>query len=122
MENRTYWSIILVLKILFEIILGQIWAVTVTPDSRYVVSGCEDQSIRVFDIETRQLVQNFDKIHTDPVSHIAITSDGKYLISATLNTIKTIELNLDNSQGGDRGYLEQETFVCKKNLLENFLK
>lgn len=82
-----------------------------------MITGSEDQAVRIFDIETRQLIQNFDKIHTDPVSHLAITSDGKYLISATLNTIKTIELNLDNSQGarGEQGYLEQETFVCKKN-------
>ncbi len=36
---------------------------TVSPDSKYIVSGSADQSIKVFDLDTKQQVYHFVNAH-----------------------------------------------------------
>ncbi len=43
--------------------LDEIFAVAATPDSKYIVSGAYDQSIKVFDIQTKQEIHHFKNAH-----------------------------------------------------------
>jgi len=44
-------------------LLDLITSVTVTYDNRYVISGSWDESIKVFDLQTKQLVHHFENAH-----------------------------------------------------------
>ena len=44
-------------------LLGPIHSVAITPDSKLIVSGSEDRSIRIFDIETFQQLYCFKDAH-----------------------------------------------------------
>ena len=37
---------------------------TVTPDNRYVITGSDDKSIKILDLETKQQVHHFENAHT----------------------------------------------------------
>ncbi len=56
--------------------------VTVTPDGKGVISGSFDKTIKVWCLETAQELFSLSG-HIDWVSSIAVTSDGKRLISAS---------------------------------------
>jgi len=43
--------------------LGWIKSVKVTPDGQFIVSCSDDRSIRIFDIQTKQLVHCFKNAH-----------------------------------------------------------
>jgi len=43
--------------------LESITSVVVTSDNRYIISGSEDKSIKIFDLGTKQLVHHFETAH-----------------------------------------------------------
>jgi len=53
----------------------------VTQDNRYIVTGSSDKTVKVFDLQTKQLVHHYKTEHTGPVCAIAVTSDGRYIVS-----------------------------------------
>ncbi|VUC37224.1 unnamed protein product [Clonostachys rosea] len=85
-------------------------SVVISPDPAYVAAGSLDHSIRVWSIEQGTLVQHLKGPdgHKDSVYSVAFTSDGKQLVSASLDkTAKLWELFLtgggvtdDSTQGG----------------------
>jgi len=44
-------------------LLGIITCVTVSPEGRYIVYGCEDKSVRVFDYKIKQQIHHFKDAH-----------------------------------------------------------
>jgi len=40
-----------------------IFAVAISPDNKYVVSGSKDQSIKIWNIQAQALVYTFEKAH-----------------------------------------------------------
>ena len=59
-----------------------------TPDGLNVVSGSEDQTLKLWDIETGEAVRTF-KGHKDIISSVTISPDGNYLLSGSHdNTVK----------------------------------
>ena len=73
-----------------------VWSVTISPDSKYIISGSEDCSIKIFDIENQKEIFHFEKVHTgemiqllififsvDTVCTVAISQDMKYLVSGS---------------------------------------
>jgi WD40 repeat protein len=54
--------------------------ITITPDARKIVFGDNDKSIKVLDLQTGYLVYDLQG-HEDSVINIAITPDGKRIIS-----------------------------------------
>ncbi len=107
---------------------GFIEAVAMTPDSRYVVCGCHDMNVRVFDIETKKMVQCFR--HSDQrgkslkekfliefylggVKRLVISPDGKFIISISYDaTIRITELEpaISNPNETNFEYLQRDTF------------
>jgi|GEM_PF-6492089 len=65
-----------------------IWSTVFSPNSKYVVSGSRDKTVKLWNIENKSLVHTFTD-HLDSVYSVAISSDGDYLVSAsTDNSIK----------------------------------
>ena len=58
---------------------------TITEDSNYVVSGCADGIIRVYNIEYGEEVKTFEK-HNHSVCFVILTKDGKYMFSISNHT------------------------------------
>jgi WD40 repeat protein len=59
-----------------------ITSLAISGDSKYLISGSADYSIRLFDLETDELVQTYLG-HTDDVEFVTFTSDDKYIISTS---------------------------------------
>ena len=59
-----------------------IWSVVVTQDGRHVVSGGQDATVRLWDIQTGKLVHTFIG-HEGPVYGLAATSDGRRIFSVS---------------------------------------
>ena len=63
-------------------------SVTITPDGKYIASGSSDETIKLWNIETGELVKTFEG-HNDSVNSVAITPNDKYIISGSIDdTIK----------------------------------
>lgn len=58
--------------------------VAVLPDNRHVLTGSDDYSIRLWDLETGREVRRFD--HDGLVKQLALLPDGKHFLSASHDT------------------------------------
>lgn len=54
--------------------LGYVMGITVTPDSKYIISASYDQSIGMFDIETKKEAYYFNRVHGRTILKILISS------------------------------------------------
>lgn len=61
-----------------------ITSVAFSPDGQYVVAGCLDWRVRIWDVRTGGEVQTLDG-HTDSVYSVAWMPDGKSIISGSLD-------------------------------------
>jgi WD40 repeat protein len=57
-------------------------AVEVMPHGRWAVSGSEDQTLRVWDLESGQTLRTLQG-HKDVVSAVAVTPDGRRAVSGS---------------------------------------
>jgi len=66
----------------------------ISDDCRYIVSGSRDNSVRIFDIQTRQQIQQFKNVHKDRIRSIALSSDNQYIISSSFDgSIKILRMS-----------------------------
>lgn len=73
--------------------------VAISPDNLYVAAGSLDKSVRVWDIQTGQLVVRLEGEHghKDSVYSVAFAPSGNRLVSGSLDkTIKMWELSTNN--------------------------
>ncbi len=83
-------------KQLSEIASDQNWvlAVAATPDGRHFISGGQDGSVRLWELETGTCLHTFTG-HTSGVASLAVTPDGRYLISGSGDkTIRVWDLTI----------------------------
>ena len=66
--------------------------VAVTRDNKYIISGSEDKTIRIWNLlEKRQ--ETVLQGHLNGVDSVAVTSDNKYIVSGSFdNTIRIRKL------------------------------
>ncbi len=75
---------------------GSVWSVTVTPDGEQVISGSQDGTIKIWNLNSGNLICTISA-HDDSVHTIATTADGLYVISGSHDT--TIKIwNLKTGQ------------------------
>ncbi|MFH1740846.1 MAG: TIR domain-containing protein [bacterium] len=71
---------------------GSVGACAVTPDGRRVVSGSDDKTLKVWDLETGREVATLAG-HTDWVGACAVTPDGRRVVSGSYDrTLKVWDL------------------------------
>jgi len=61
-------------------------SVAITPDGKYIVSGSNDKTIKLWDIKSGEEIRTFEG-HSDSVNSVVITPNGKYIVSGS-NDIK----------------------------------
>ncbi|HEY9662970.1 MAG TPA: WD40 repeat domain-containing serine/threonine-protein kinase, partial [Allocoleopsis sp.] len=59
-----------------------VWAIATHPDSNTIASGSFDKTIRLWDLQTGQLIRTFTG-HRDAVRSVALSADGKTLVSGS---------------------------------------
>jgi WD40 repeat protein len=64
---------------------GQVWGVAFSPDGRWVASGDEDNTVKLWSAKTGELTRTF-RGHSGWVSRVAFSADGKRLASASFDT------------------------------------
>jgi len=60
------------------------WVISaaVSPDGRYALSGSEDHTLRLWELDTGACLRTFEG-HTRPVSSVALSPDGRYALSGS---------------------------------------
>ena len=66
---------------------GWVKCVAISPDGNWAASGSDDKTIKIWDLKTGKCRATLKK-HTDRVSAVAITPDGKQILSASDNSIR----------------------------------
>ena len=73
--------------------IGWVYALVITPDMKYVISGSFNKLIHVWDFSTGEKINTIEG-HKGPVFSLALTPNGKYLISGSRDrTIKIWEVS-----------------------------
>lgn len=78
--NRTY---IYKNNFLSEGHKGSVTAIAVTTNGKYIVSGGEDGTIRIWDIETKMQIGEAIRAHKFGITSIAVSSDTKFIVSGS---------------------------------------
>ena len=66
----------------FEGHSGGVTAVAVTPDGRHVVAGDRDYTVKLWNVETGELIRTIEG-HTDQVYAVSVTPDGHKVVSGS---------------------------------------
>ena len=65
---------------------GTVTSVAFSADGRFIASGSDDKTVRLWDVETGECIRVF-KGYTDGVSLVEFSPDGQYLFSGTENSV-----------------------------------
>ena len=68
---------------------GEVLSVAFSPDGKRALSGSADKTVKLWDVETGDLLRTFEG-HSDDVLSVAFSSDGKKALSASKD--KTLKL------------------------------
>jgi WD40 repeat protein len=72
---------------------GSVYSVAISSDGKYALSGSEDRTIRLWDIETGNLIRTFEG-HRRAVTSVAISPDNRYALSGSEDgTIRLWDIN-----------------------------
>ncbi len=86
---------------------GAVWSVKISPDERLVASGSSDQTVKVWDRLTGNVLYNFND-HEDIVYAVDWTPNGRTLVSSSKDkTIKVIDLETGTIQYSLTGHSDQ---------------
>jgi glucose repression regulatory protein TUP1 len=97
-------------------------SVVISPSGQYVAAGSLDTVVRIWDVQTGQLLERL-RGHRDSVYSVAFTPDGKGLVSGSLD--KTLKFWDITALGGGPGAVakrnedgkgEDEGSTCTMNL------
>lgn len=86
-KDRYFVPIISVAEQSIQLLYGHSECVTCaaySPDGHYVVSSSEDNTIRIWDVQTGKCIQVYNN-NDELMSYVDFTPDGKYIISISFN-------------------------------------
>src|SRR5208283_3938953 len=64
---------------------GEVLSVAFSPDGRYVLTGSEDKTARLWDAATGQQIRTFEG-HKDEVTSVAFSPDGQFVLTGSWDT------------------------------------
>ncbi|MEA3333676.1 MAG: WD40 repeat domain-containing protein [Pseudomonadota bacterium] len=77
---------------------GLVWSIDFSPDSRLLISGSNDRSVRLWDVESGQQIQILES-HQNDVNSVAFSPDGLLAASASDDrTVRVWDLSLLNER------------------------
>ena len=79
MPIEVFYSFILLL----QIPLGPIYVMSMSPDGQFVVSGSQERTIKIFDLQKKQLVHLFKFAHEDAITSITVSPNGRFIVSGS---------------------------------------
>jgi len=90
-----------------------VYSVSISNDSKTIVSSSHDNTIKVWNRETGELIRTLTG-HNNPVYSVSISNDNKTIVSGSYDsTIKVWNIDLDwlmeRSCDWVRGYLQNPT-------------
>ena len=89
-----------------------VWSVCISSDSRYIVSGSEDNTIKLWNLHTGKLIRTFTG-HNYDVRSVCISSDSKYIVSGSHdNTIKLWDSHTGELISNFTGHNDNVRSVC----------
>jgi WD40 repeat protein len=68
---------------------AEVWGVAFSPDGQWVASGSEDNTVKLWNANTAELIRSF-RGHSGLVRRVAFSPDGKLLASASFD--KTVRV------------------------------
>ncbi|MFB0562266.1 MAG: WD40 repeat domain-containing protein [Candidatus Lokiarchaeia archaeon] len=91
---------------------GGVSSVCISSDSRYIVSGSYDDTIKLWNLHTGELIRTFSG-HRDGVFSVCISSDSRYIVSGSEdNTIKLWNLHTGELIRTFTGHKRAVNSVC----------
>jgi hypothetical protein len=76
------------------LILDYFKTMIVTYDNKLLITASSDQSIKLWNIVSKNCIHTFEKAHLGPITGLALTPDSKYILSASYDkNIKIWSLN-----------------------------
>ncbi|MBW4569668.1 MAG: caspase family protein [Tolypothrix carrinoi HA7290-LM1] len=71
----------------------RVTSIAFSPDGRYIVSGSEDNTVRLWDMSGKQIGQPFTG-HAKPITSVAFSPDGRYIVSGSEdNTVRLWDMS-----------------------------
>jgi WD40 repeat protein len=65
---------------------GNLAALAISADGRWIVSGAYDRTVRVWDVEKRTERHVFETGHTSGVQSVDISRDGRFVVSGSFDS------------------------------------
>jgi WD40 repeat protein len=87
---------------------GEVWSVAFSPDGMYALSGSDDHTLKLWDVNSGTEIRSFSG-HTGRVNSVAFSPDGRYALSGS-NDIKL----WDVSSGAEIRSFSRQCFLCFK--------
>ncbi|MCX5717404.1 MAG: WD40 repeat domain-containing protein [Nitrospirae bacterium] len=91
---------------------GEITSMAISPDGRYMLSGSQDTTIKLWDVSTGREVRTFQG-HSGFVNSVAFSPDGRYAVSgSTDKTIKFWDVSTGREVRTFQGHSDEVTCVA----------
>lgn len=75
---------------------GNVSSVAFSPDGKYILSGSDDKTLKLWDIETGKEIRTFAG-HANSITSVAFSPDGRYALSGSWdNTLKLWDIVTGN--------------------------
>jgi len=82
-------------------------AIALVPDGRHIITGSDDCSLKVGDVDTGTQTRIFEG-HVDWINALAVTPDGEHVVSASQDhTLKVWDLKSEEQRGERKGHTER---------------